>query len=142
DSKLGGLRLDSRAAMLSGGKRGPAIDPGKPGNSLLIKAISHELPDLKMPMGTKLGEAEIRALTEWVADGAPWPETSGAPVVGGSKKVVTAEQLAFWSFQPLRQASPPEVKDSKWGKQPIDRFVLAQLENKGLHPVAAADKRT
>ena len=74
DSKLGGLRLDSRAAMLAGGKRGPAITPGKPADSLLIKAVSHEMAGLKMPMGSKLSDADIHELTQWVADGAPWPD--------------------------------------------------------------------
>ncbi len=144
DSKLGGLRLDSRDALLKGGKRGPAIEPGKPDSSLLIKALTHEMPDLKMPMGSRLPDADIRELRQWIADGAIWPETPAAapPVVGGSKKVVTPEQLAFWSFQPLAKVSPPEVKDGAWVKQPVDRFILARLEAKGLHPVQPAHKRT
>src|ERR1044071_7364100 len=74
DSNLGGLRLDSRAALLKGGKRGPAIEPGKPDSSLLIKAVTHASPDLKMPMGSRLPDSDIRELKQWIADGAPWPE--------------------------------------------------------------------
>src|SRR5438105_12825755 len=51
DSKLGGLRVDSRVALLEGGKSGPAIVPGRPEESLLVKAVMHADPKLKMPMG-------------------------------------------------------------------------------------------
>src|SRR5215469_7387507 len=96
DSSQGGLRLDSRAALLKGGKRGPAIEPDRPDSSLLIKAVTQESPSLKMPMGSRLSDTDIRDLKQWIADGAPWPEAPAkAPAVGGSKKVITPEQLAF-----------------------------------------------
>src|SRR5437667_6029219 len=92
DSKQGGLRLDSRAGLLAGGKRGPAIEPGKPEASLLIKAVSHQMAGVKMPMGARLAESDIQALKQWIADGAPWAATAVVePVVSGSKKVITAE---------------------------------------------------
>src|SRR5258705_2167534 len=60
DSKLGGLRVDSRVSLLEGGKSGPAIVPGRPDESLLIKAVMHADPKLKMPMGgSKLKDNEI-----------------------------------------------------------------------------------
>jgi hypothetical protein len=59
-----------------------------------------------------------------------------------SKKIITAEDLAFWSFQPLAKVSLPDVKDRAWVSQPVDRFILARLEANGLHPVQAADKQT
>src|SRR6187399_418913 len=62
-----GLRLDSRAALLKGGARGPAITPGDPRTSLLVKAIRHE--DLKMPLGGRLKPEEIDAIEEWVRKG-------------------------------------------------------------------------
>src|SRR5262245_48135875 len=73
-SKLGGLQLDSRAALLKGGKSGPAIAPGKPEESLLIRAVLQKDAKLKMPMGGRLKDQEIADLTSWVRIGAPWPE--------------------------------------------------------------------
>src|SRR5262245_1549293 len=143
-SKLGELRLDSRDAMLQGGKSGPAIVPGKPDESRLIRAVKQVDPRLKMPMaGDKLSEREIADLTQWIQDGAPWPETAARHRPSDAKKgfAITAEQRAFWSFQPLRKPSLPDVKDAGWAKSPVDRFILAKLEEKGLKPVRPADKR-
>src|SRR5215471_4330358 len=75
DSKLGGLRVDSRVALLEGGKSGPAIVPGRPDESLLIKAIKHADPRLKMPMGgARLSDNAIADLRYWIqAMAAFWP---------------------------------------------------------------------
>src|SRR5579864_2961603 len=75
DSKLGGLRVDSRVALLQGGKSGPAIVPGRLEDSLLIKAITHVDPKLKMPMGgNKLKDNEIADLKYWIQNMAAfWP---------------------------------------------------------------------
>src|SRR5262245_8394395 len=70
----GGLRLDTAAAVLKGGDTGPAVLPGKPGDSLLCKALLHA-EDLKMPPKQKLPEAVIRDFEKWVAMGAPDPRT-------------------------------------------------------------------
>src|SRR4051812_1827246 len=75
DSAQGGLRLDSRENALKGGKSGPAIVPGKPDASLVIKAVSHTSASLKMPPGGKLKAEEIATLSEWVAAGAKWPDS-------------------------------------------------------------------
>jgi mono/diheme cytochrome c family protein len=72
-SQLGGLRLDSREAILKGGKSGPAMVPGDPDKSLLIQAIRQTNPKLKMPMGGKLKDQEIEDLAAWVKAGAHWP---------------------------------------------------------------------
>src|SRR5581483_2349439 len=67
DNKLGGLRVDSRVGLLTGGKHGPAIVPGRPDESLLIKAVSQTDPDLKMPQGgNKLKDNEIADLRYWI----------------------------------------------------------------------------
>jgi mono/diheme cytochrome c family protein len=143
-SKLGDLRLDSRDAMLQGGKSGPALVPGKPDESRLIRAVKHVDQRLKMPMaGDKLSEREIADLSQWIQAGAPWPEPAATSKPADAKKgfAITAEQKAFWSFQPLRKPPLPEVKDAGWTKNPVDRFILARLEAKGLKPVKPADKR-
>src|SRR5262245_51263581 len=135
----GKLLLDSRAAALKGGETGPAIVPGAPEKSLLIKAVSYK-HELRMPPRTKLSEAQIADLTAWVKAGAPWP--------GGDKPAAAGETFDFdkrmrhWSFQPVRRPVPPPVKDAAGARGPIDCFLLAKLEAKGLAPAAEADRRT
>ncbi|HEX3644266.1 MAG TPA: PSD1 and planctomycete cytochrome C domain-containing protein [Vicinamibacterales bacterium] len=160
EERMGGLRLDSREAMLKGGKSGPAIVPGDPDRSLLIEAV-RQTKALKMPKGGRLTAAEIDALTEWVKAGAIWPtfapsSTTGAPdaSVGASVRkpdtatpaapayVITPERRAFWSFQPIHAVPVPAVSHTSWPKTDIDRYVLARLESAGLAPVRPADKRT
>lgn len=143
-SQLGGLRVDSAEALQKGGKRGPAVVPGDPDKSLLIKAIRHEDAAYKMPMGGKLKDAEISALVAWVKEGAVWPKSAAPTTTSKSesgKYNIRAEQRAFWSFQPIHPTPAPAVKDSKWAKTDIDRFILAHLEREGLKPVKAASKR-
>src|SRR5436190_21744296 len=72
DEHMGGLRLDSREAVLKGGRSGPAIVPGSPDASLLIRAVRQTTETLKMPKGGRLKPDEIDALVEWVKAGAPW----------------------------------------------------------------------
>ena len=134
---LGGLRLDSADAMKKGGKRGPAVVPGDPEASWLIKAIRHTDENLKMPFGAKLKAANIADLEAWVKAGAVWPASAVKQVSTG---FINDERRKFWSFQPLQAPAEPAVKDTKWAKTSIDRFVLARLEQEGLHPVGSASK--
>ncbi|HTQ53234.1 MAG TPA: PSD1 and planctomycete cytochrome C domain-containing protein [Bryobacteraceae bacterium] len=139
-----GLRVDTRDALLKGGERGAAIVPGNPDGSLLIQAVRQE-GALKMPKGGKLTSREISDLVTWVKMGAPWPKSAPALVAAGgpaSNFTVTEQQRAFWSFVPLHKPPIPAPKDSRWAKTDIDRFVLAKLENSGLHPAPPADRRT
>lgn len=137
-AKMGGLQLDTRGAALKGGKSGPALVPGDPEHSLLIQAVTHKHERLKMPPGGKLPEADAAALAAWIKDGAKYPEIA----VKAPEYKITPEQKAFWSFQPIVQPPLPAVKNAKWAKTNIDRFVLAKLEAKGLKPVAAAERGT
>ncbi|MGA3205601.1 MAG: DUF1549 domain-containing protein, partial [Bryobacteraceae bacterium] len=143
DSALGGLRLDSRESMLKGGSRGPALVPGDPEKSILIQAVRQTDPKLKMPMGAKLKDSEVEVLVAWVKEGAVWPKPA-APLTttakAGGKYVIAPERRAFWSLLPLNDPAPPAVKDVKWPKSPIDKFVLARLEKDGMKPVRAANK--
>ena len=142
ESHMGGLRLDSRESLLKGGKDGPAIVQGNPDGSLLIQAVRHSHPRFKMPPQGKLKDTEIADLTAWVKDGALWPAAvSIAPASTKNGYLITPEQRAFWSFQPVRKPAPPPVRDKSWPKTPIDRFILAKLEEHGLRPVRPADKR-
>ncbi len=135
----GGLRLDSRAALLAGGDNGPALVVGQPDKSLLIRAVKRQ-GELKMPPkeGERLDAAQVAALADWVRLGAPWPASSAAP--GGNS--VAEARRKHWSFQPVRRPALPTVKDAAWPRTPIDRFILAKLEAKGLAPSAEASRRT
>ncbi|MFM2096064.1 MAG: hypothetical protein RIS70_3188 [Planctomycetota bacterium] len=135
----GSLVVDSRAGMLKGGDSGPAIVPGDPSQSLLIKAISHTDPELSMPPTKKLDPEVQQDFAEWIRMGAPDPrQATKAP----SKEVDIVQGRQHWSFQPLKPVSPPAVKDPTWPRTDVDRFVLAALETKSLTPVSDADPRT
>ncbi|HET8548537.1 MAG TPA: PSD1 and planctomycete cytochrome C domain-containing protein [Bryobacteraceae bacterium] len=138
-SAMGGLRLDSREAMLKGGNSGPAVIPAKAAESLLVRAITHQHERLRMPPPGKLPENEIEALIKWIDAGAYWPAETKA--VSG-KFVITPAQRAFWAFQPVKAPLVPQVRATGWPRNAIDRFVLARLEKEGLRPVRQADKRT
>jgi cytochrome c553 len=140
---MGGLRLDSADAVAKGGKRGPAIVPGDPDKSLLLQAVRHSDPNLKMPMGNKLKDAQIADLAAWVQAGAPWPKRAGVQPakMHDGKYVITSDMKNFWSFRPLKDPAPPAVKDTKWGRTAIDKFILANLEKEGLKPAKLAAKR-
>src|SRR5262249_54166404 len=108
----GGLRLTGRAAALKGGERGPAFVPGKPEESLLIKAIGYT-DDLKMPPAGKLSAAEIGKLKRWVALGAPWPDTPATVAVAPGEKFWPSEaQRRWWAYQPVHRVTPPQVNSS------------------------------
>ncbi|MCU1261031.1 MAG: hypothetical protein JWO80_3916 [Bryobacterales bacterium] len=145
NSKLGGLEVDSRGALLKGGKSGPAIVPGKPADSLLIKAVAQIEPRLKMPMGgSKLKDTEIADLSHWIEIGAPWPESKQLSTAVNAQKgfVLTPERRSLWSLQPLQKPSVPSVRDASWVRNSIDSFVLAKLEQEGMKPLAPANRRT
>ena len=138
ESARAGLRLDSRAALLKGGKSGPAIVPGDPTQSLLIQAVAHRHATLRMPPAGELEPQQVGDLEKWVRDGAAWPEST----VTKSTFALTPEQKKFWSFQPIRKPALPEVGDPAWTRNPIDRFVLAKLQEKSLTPGKKADRAT
>jgi hypothetical protein len=145
DTKLGGLQVNSRVALLSGGKSGAAINVGNPDDSLLIRAVMHVDPNLKMPLGApKLKANEIADLKYWIQTGAVWPDADAqateAPIAA-PKFTIKPEQRNFWSFQPIQEPAIPAVKDTNWAKTPIDHFILAKLEQNNLKPVKQADKR-
>src|SRR5207302_972432 len=90
----GGLRVDSREALVKGGEHGPAIVPGDPGASLLVKAIRHEDADLKMPPGKRLDAGVAGDLAAWIGQGAPWPSASSGKPSGFEAK-------RHWAFEPV-----------------------------------------
>src|SRR5262245_6271674 len=92
---MGGLALNTREALLKGGKSGPSIQTVNAEGSLLLQAVRHQHEKLKMPMGQpKLSDSEIKDLAAWIGAGAPWPEHN-APVIKAGY-TITQEQRAFW----------------------------------------------
>ncbi|HEY1190419.1 MAG TPA: DUF1549 domain-containing protein, partial [Gemmata sp.] len=143
EKQKGGLRVDSLAALLQGGESGPALVPGKPNESLLFRVLAHD-GELKMPPKNKLPAAEIAAVKVWVQAGAPWPNSKPTPASppkpGG--RVFTAEEKAFWAFQPVRRPAVPDVRNPKSEiRNEIDRFLLAKLSDNGLSFAPPADRR-
>src|SRR5688572_7398736 len=130
----GGFLLDSKEALLRGGDTGSALVPGDPDNSKIIIAVRHTDPDLQMPPKTKLADEQIAILEQWVKMGAPDPRSSTTPIYQLQKEL--------WSTKPIRSPAVPKVKNTAWVRDPIDAFVLAELEKRDIAPVNAADRRT
>ena len=134
----GGLRVDHREGLLKGGDTGAAVVPGKVDQSLLIKALRHD--EIKMPPKGKLADSVVKDFETWVTMGAPDPRVAERPAT--SRTIDFVEGRKHWAFQPVADPSMPTVKDSEWPVDPLDRFVLARLEQTGLRPVADADRYT
>jgi hypothetical protein len=142
DKQKGGLRLDSRVAILKGGDQGPVIVAGQPAQSLLIKAIGYE-DEPKMPPSKKLPKELIADLTQWVKMGAPWPAADHAPAAAAVRRgefQLTARDRAHWAFQPVKRPALP-LKNASVAANPIDAFIIARLETQGLQPNPPASKR-
>ncbi|MFO0963214.1 MAG: PSD1 and planctomycete cytochrome C domain-containing protein [Phycisphaerales bacterium] len=143
DKVRGGLRVDTLAALLAGGDTGPAIVPGDPDHSLLITAVRWSDHDLEMPPKKKLPDESIKLLERWVAMGAPHPDAlGGAPVTPAPRAGIDIEKgRDWWAFKPPVKIDPPATKDAAWARTPVDRFLLAGIEAKGLRPAPDADRR-
>lgn len=161
DKVKGGLRLDSREAVLKAGDSGePAVVPGQPEKSLLLHAVMHAKKDLEMPPKEKLTPRDIAVLEQWIRDGAPWPKplpvqaqstgTNATIKLGDAwtdprnpiVRIFGGQRLDLWSLKPVRPVTPPAVKNKRWARNAVDRFTLARLEHRGALPPAEADKRT
>jgi hypothetical protein len=137
----GGLVVDSLAGLLQGGDSGPSVVPGDVAKSKLIEAVAYKNDDLKMPPKEKLADADVAALTEWVKMGAPWPN-AGKTTNRRAPGKITDEDRKWWAFQPVRRPAPPKVSAANAVvHNPIDRFVLAKLEQNKLTPAPEADRR-
>ncbi|MCA9231787.1 MAG: PSD1 domain-containing protein [Planctomycetales bacterium] len=138
----GGLRLDSRAAVLVGGDTTVAVVPGHPEQSLLIDAINYG--DLfEMPPQSKLPPEAIETLVEWVRRGVPWSEEepNGSSAIK-AKFDVQQRKASHWAWSQVENPSVPEVSDPSWPLDPLDQFILAKLDANGLRPAKPADPYT
>ncbi|MBM3826972.1 MAG: DUF1549 domain-containing protein, partial [Verrucomicrobia bacterium] len=137
NSAKGSLILDSKDGMLKGGEEGPAVVPGNLEKSLLIRAVRYEDAELAMPpkkKGGKLPDDKIALLEKWIQMGAPSPDGNGSKLTG-----LTEKAKSHWAYQPIKPQTVPQVKMKQWVRNPIDAFVLAKIEEKGLLPNPEAD---
>jgi hypothetical protein len=134
----GGLRVDSRAGLGKGGDSGPAVVPGDPGRSLILKALRHD--GLAMPPERKLPSEVVADFEHWIKSGAPDPRNGDATSVRPT--IASEAGRSHWAFQPPRRHEPPSVRAMTWPRTTIDRFILATLEANELHPVSDADRAT
>lgn len=128
----GGLRLDSRAAMLTGGDSGGAFDVKHLDESLLLQAVRRE--SVEMPPEKELTKKEIGILEKWIRDGAAWPKSKT------SEDESKPNFEAHWAFQPIGNPKVPEVRNESWIANDIDKFILHKLEASGLAPSKRASK--
>ena len=129
----GGLRVDSREALVSGGDSGPAIVPGDPAKSLLIEAIARHDDVSAMPpeLDKALLPEQVAAFERWIGADALWPEAAAAFEVEG-----------HWAFAPVADPPLPQVADEAWCQTTIDRFIRARQEEAGGVPLPRASRRT
>ncbi len=132
----GNLLLDSREGFLRGGDSGPALVPGDPDASLLIKAVRYKDQESAMPPKKRLRDDQIADFEAWVRMGSPWPESAAAPLTATAAKDYDWAKLRaeHWAFRPMQRPSPPSVFLTAWPRNPIDHFVLARLEAANLTP--------
>jgi cytochrome c553 len=135
------LRLDSLAAVLTGGENGPIVVAGRPEESRLVRAIGYADVKLQMPPKGKLPDRDIEALREWVQRGLPWPrreaDAVGAAATGDFD--LEARRRSHWAWQAIRDPPLPSVADSAWLHETADAFILARLEAEQLSPAPPAE---
>ena len=135
----GGLRLDSKSGWQRGGDSGhPAVIPGKPAASPLMDAVEWADEDTRMPPRKKLSDVAIADIHHWIEMGAPDPRVAIVTSRQARTPMDIEEGRKFWAFQPPKKTGPP-VADGSWPHNDIDRFLLAAMKGKGLHPAPDAD---
>jgi mono/diheme cytochrome c family protein len=130
----GQLHLDVKSLALKGGVSGPVIIPGDSGSSRLLQRVLGAGGESQMPLkGASLTKEQIAVLRRWIDEGAKWPDTVRAE---------QAPETKHWAYVKPVRPELPTVKDAAWGRNSIDRFVLARLEKEGLKPSPEASKET
>ncbi len=139
EKQKAGLRLDNIGYIKAGSDEGQVLVPGNASKSLIYTAITHKDPDLQMPdKADKLPDSQIEDIRKWIDMGAPWPETEVVKVKKSGE--FTEEELAWWSFQPLKDVTPPSVdKETGIVENDVDKFILAKLEENGLKQAPEAE---
>src|SRR5262249_37482510 len=143
EKQKGGLRFDRRQGAITAGDSGKhAIRPGKPDESELIRRVTATDAGERMPPKSEqpLRREQIQILRSWIEQGATGPEAAAVPTAGRREMVFTDEDRRHWSYRPLKSVDPPIVKDGTWCRTPIDRFIVAGLEARGIRANAPADR--
>ena len=141
DTQENGLRLDSREAILRGGKRGPSVDLQQVERSLLLQVLRPaSADDLQMPPGEKLSSESWTAFAKWIRDGLPWPHAS--TVDGTLSKHDRYDQIrkTHWAFQPVISPKVPMATVNGWAKQPLDLLVAQQQHAEQVTPSPIASR--
>ncbi len=133
----GDVRFDQKSAVFDAG----LVVPSKPEESRLLQVIAHDPADTQMPPKAKLPAEEIALLTEWVKRGAAWPDDA-KPQASSAGAASEEASKTHWAFQPIGLPAPPVVKNVDRVQSPIDRFVIAKLEEKELSLSPQVDRRT
>jgi hypothetical protein len=136
----GGLHVDTREGLLKGGDTSPAIVPGDPEKSLLIRAIQYKDETMQMPPKQRLPDEVVNNFVEWVKAGAADPRKA-EPETAKASDYDYRSARASWAFRKPIDPLIPSVKNTKWIRNSIDPFVLSKLESKGLAPTVTATKR-
>lgn len=138
ESQKGGLRLDSRTAILKGGEsEEPAIVPGRPDESPLIAAVRYE--SYEMPPQEQLPEKDIAILVKWIELGAPWPGGDDSLIIRQDSDRITDQDRKWWAVQPVVEPKLPDA-GAGWVRNEIDRFIARKLDAAGLAPAREADR--
>ena len=138
----GGLDLTTREGLLKGGEEGVVIVSGQSKASRLYKSITHATKPAMPDKSPKLPDALIAKIAQWIDYGAPYDKPLMEKGAMPAPREISEADRQFWSFQPLKKVSPPKVRDTKWPRNDVDRFILAKLDEKKLAPNAPADRRT
>jgi len=138
----GNLLLDTRDGLLKGGDLGPSIVAGDPDKGLLLKALKWTDDDLKMPPKKRLPGDVVADFETWIRQGAVDPRSNVAAVATKKAPPDFATARQRWPFMPVKEPALPAADNTDWAHNPIDRFLLARLKEKGLKPAPDADKRT
>jgi len=119
------LRLDRQEGLFGHRPNGTPVVPGDPDSSLVFQRITHADAALRMPpeySHKSLEPADVDTIRTWIEEGAEW--------------------TGHWAFEIPKRPELPAVRDADWARNPIDRFVLARLEQEALAPAPEADRRS
>jgi mono/diheme cytochrome c family protein len=135
----GDLDMTTREGLLSGGDEAVVV-PFDHKKSKLYRLITHADKPYMPHKADKLSDKEIALIAQWIDLGAPYDRPLLDKVAGKKPMVVTDKDRQFWSFLPLKVVPPPKVNNTTWCRTPVDHFILAKLEEKGLTPGPQLDR--
>src|ERR1041385_1640624 len=147
-AKTSGLDLRTAESALMGGAHGAVIVPSDPSQSRLYKVLTHEA-EPAMPPNGKLSDEDVETIRIWIESGAAYPKldekeadaAAKAELAKMEERPITPAERSYWAFRPVKQIPPPKIAGARWNANPIDAFLLAGMQAKGLKPSPPADPR-